>query len=182
MSTEQAGLELEGLSKEELSDVVKHLQYEIEEKDNTISALENKIFDLERGKIGGKREKGRDTELGLQIASLEAENDSLNSKLAEESIATSKLKDKLTDLTSQLKVAASEKIEMEGDISRLRNQNEALERELIESRETSRVTVRQNLETNKQKKDSQKQQIQLLEENEALQNEVLDITCSYLFR
>ena len=106
------------------------------------------------------------------MASLETENENLDKKLAQEQLNTNRLKEQIADVMAKLKNVEDEKREMDADLRRLRKQVDDLERELTETREASRMTMRKSMETTKQKKDTQKQQLQLFEENELLQNEV----------
>ena len=152
---------------------IKQLQSEIDEKDNTIREQENELYDLRRG-VGGKNANIRNNaDQNKQIQQSQQELAAMRDKLIKEQSITTNLKEQVANLTAKLNVDSSEKSELEADLRRARKTVEDLEKELTEAQEASRLNGRKSVEIIKQKKDTQKQQLQLYDENEALQNEVL---------
>eukprot|EP01041_Mallomonas_annulata_P005953 gene5953-12016_t len=160
--------DLNGLTKQQLILTVKELLAEVEEKDETIRKLEVLNTELERGTGGKSKNK---TEITLQFANYEAEISSLKEKFTKEQATTARIKDQLADVTAKLNVNEVERGTLDADLRRARKNIDDLEQELNEAKESTRVNGRKSAEIFQQKKDTQKQQLQLYEENELLQNE-----------
>jgi chromosome segregation ATPase len=171
------------MTKDELIEEIGHLNRELEMLQNEIQDLNQKNFKLQRqvkkydprAGDGSEDDPDNDNEsMGnvLNAAALETENEELREKLSKLQADLLVFKEKNLELNSHLKVYQTERLELEADVRNLRKKNDELEKTLTESEESMRANMRKSQDINKQKKDTQKQQLQLYDENERLQKEV----------
>lgn len=168
----------EDMSKNELIDAIELLQQELEETSNELKEIHEKNILLQR-KLNLNDLNSDDNDKDslevnnvLNSVALETENEELREKLNKLQNDNNILKENNLELNSHIKVLQSEKIEIDVDIRNLRKKIDELEKSLAESEEKNRSSVRKSQDINKQKKDTQKQQLQLYDENETLQKEV----------
>ena len=155
--------DLNTMSKENLIILVEKLAAEVEEQNETISDQSKQLIELQRknpgntGKVGNKNV----TDLTLQLADRETEIGRLKEKLINEQSTTTKLKDENADLRAKLTLVENEKRESETELRRVRVTVDELEHQLYELKESSRIIDQKSSAFNVQKKESQKQQLQL---------------------
>lgn len=175
---------LEDLSKEALIDLIEELNNDLEERDSHIQELERENIKLSRN-AGGSRKAGADDESDTDVliarAAADAELEELKDALEQQRLENSASKDKIAELNSFMKAVEAEKLELEADVRRLRKKADDLETELAKIQESTRSSLRKSQDITNKQKDSQKQHLQLFEENEKLQSEVLIIKGSILY-
>lgn len=154
------------MSKDELIELIDELNRDLEERDQ-----ENMML-LRRGGKGGGRDDDSDVDDMLARAATDAELEDLRNKIEEYKVETSTQKDKIAELSSHLKAVEAEKLEAEADCRRLRKKADEYETQLNSVQESTRSSLRKSQDISKQQKDTQKQQLQLFQENERLQEEV----------
>lgn len=165
--------DLEDMSKEALIELIDELNRDLEERENHIQQLEKENIKLSRAnKGGGGRDDDSDIEDRFARAATAAELEDLRDKYEQQKNENSIQKDKIAELNSFLKAVEAEKLEAEADCRRLRKKADDLETQLNQVQESTRSSLRKSQDINKQQKDTQKQQLQLFQENERLQEEV----------
>jgi predicted nucleic acid-binding Zn-ribbon protein len=170
--------DFQDMTKEELIEAIELLQKELDECNDEIQDLNQKNMKLQRqlkrGGGGGDDDDHEEDGMKnvLDSVALETENEELREKLSKLQAEMSHLKEKNTELKSHAKIFQNEKMEADADIRNLRKKIDDLEKTLTESEESMRANLRKSQDITKQKKDTQKQQLQLFDENERLQREV----------
>ena len=164
-AADEEPLGLEKMTREQLLEEVTELELDLRERDDEIQRLTRELQAL---RTGGRK--------GLVLAAdedeLVRENEELRDALAREQGEGARLQDQLAEVTAQLKVVVSEKIEAEDELRLSRQRQTELERELVGARDSSRTALLRSQDVSKQKQEEQRQQLQLLQENENMQNEV----------
>lgn len=156
---------------------IEALSKELEEKDDIIAQLTRENLNNNK-----KKKSKNDDAANLKVISqLEAENEELREKLSNATTEIIELKETVSDTNAQLRNVQSEKLETEADVRAARKRVLELEKEVALTHDMSRSAVLKSQETAKQKSNTQKQQLQLLEENEELSNKVCSITIVVLF-
>jgi hypothetical protein len=140
--------------------------------EDVIDAQEDEIAQLTRSEMAGR---GRP--LGRQGGSLDEddlmrENDDLRDKLSREQADAARNLDELVLIKAQMEILVAEKLQAEGELVEARRRTAVLEVEVRDAVGSSRTMLLKSQDVSKQKSENQKQQLQLLQENEALQNDV----------
>ena len=156
---------VESMTREQLLEEVTELELDLRERDDEIQRLTRELQALRTGARPGTTHRADEDELVR-------ENEELRDALAGEQSETARLQDQLTELSAQLKVVVSEKIEAEDELRLSRQRQTELERELVGARDSSRTALMRSQDVGRQKQEEQRQQLQLLQENENLQTEV----------
>jgi predicted nucleic acid-binding Zn-ribbon protein len=177
--------DFQDMTKEELIEAIELLQKELDECNDEIQDLNQKNMKLQRQLKRSPGGGGDEDEDGmknvLDSVALETENDELREKLSKMQAELTQVKEKNLELKSQAKIFQNEKTEADADLRNLRKKIDDLEKTLSESEESMRANLRKSQDITKQKKDTQKQQLQLFDENERLQKEVLNYLNLSLF-
>lgn len=159
-------LSVDKMTREQLLEEVTELELDLRERDDEIQRLTRELQALRTGGRAGPALPADEDELVR-------ENEELRDALAREQSEGARLQDQLTELSAQLKVVVSEKIEAEDELRLSRQRQTELERELVGARDSSRTALLRSQDVSKQKQEEQRQQLQLLQENENLQTEVI---------
>jgi predicted nucleic acid-binding Zn-ribbon protein len=177
--------DFQDMTKEELIEAIELLQKELDECNDEIQDLNQKNMKLQRQLKRSPGGGGDEDEDGmknvLDSVALETENDELREKLSKMQAELTQVKEKNLELKSQAKIFQNEKTEADADLRNLRKKIDDLEKTLSESEESMRANLRKSQDITKQKKDTQKQQLQLFDENERLQKEVTNYLNLSLF-
>lgn len=185
--------EWEDMSKKELINEIHSLHTELQQRTDEIQELNQNNLKLTRKikqfQSGTQRNDDTDDDNEnlsqgmndvLITAALETENDELREKLSKLQNDYNAIKEKNLEYLSHIKVYQEEKTETDSEIRNLRKKIDDLERTISENEESLRVNMRKSQDITKQKKDTQKQQLQLYEENENLQKEVSVLSITLL--
>jgi predicted nuclease with TOPRIM domain len=164
--------DLSKFSKEELIATIEELQNDVDELNEHIQNLEQENLKLNRRVKKQGTDNDDDMEDTLTSAALQTDNDQLREKLSQTQTEVARLKESNAELMSSVKVSQSEKVAAEAEARGLRKKLDDLEKSLAENEESMRANLRKSQDISKQKKDTQRQQLQLFEENEILQKNV----------
>ena len=174
--------ELRQLSKDDLIEVFKQLSNDLDDKEADLQERDDHIQNLEQEQMkltrrlesGGGGGGGMDDM--LTAAALETENQDLREKMEKMEKDSKQWREKSATLQANIKVLEGTRAESDGLVKTLRKQLDALKVDLDKEVEKSKVNMRKSQDVSRQKQDTQKQQLQLYEENEQLQKDTVRLS------